>query len=138
MRTLLSAAAVALARQAGRLAKHPTKEAVMMNGYTNSAAGRWITWKVLRAWRLLDHHRTICIRAGASSICGVILLAIVMLPHLRAATDAAAPEPPPANDKPANVSGVVRSADGQPIDGALVSIYSAGVRVGTSPFCPTC
>ena len=39
---------------------------------------------------------------------------------------------------PANLSGVVKSSDGKPIKDALVSIYSAGVRVGYSPFCPTC
>ena len=38
----------------------------------------------------------------------------------------------------ANLLGVVQTANGQPLPGALVSIYSAGVRVGTSPYCPTC
>ncbi len=42
-----------------------------------------------------------------------------------------------AADKP-KISGIVSTLDGQPISGALVSIYSAGVRVGTSPYCPTC
>jgi hypothetical protein len=37
-----------------------------------------------------------------------------------------------------DLSGVVQTANRQPVSGALVSIYSAGVRVGTSPYCPTC
>ena len=40
--------------------------------------------------------------------------------------------------KTPDLSGVVRTANRQPVSGALVSIYSAGVRVGTSPYCPTC
>lgn len=39
---------------------------------------------------------------------------------------------------PVSLSGLVKSADGKPVEGALVTIYSAGVRVGSSPFCPTC
>jgi beta-lactamase regulating signal transducer with metallopeptidase domain/protocatechuate 3,4-dioxygenase beta subunit len=37
-----------------------------------------------------------------------------------------------------SVSGRVLNEQGQPIEGATVYVYSAGVRVGTSPFCPTC
>ena len=38
----------------------------------------------------------------------------------------------------ATISGTVRDAQGRPVIGATVQIQSAGVRVGTSPFCPTC
>lgn len=36
------------------------------------------------------------------------------------------------------VSGRVLDDAGQPIEGATVYVYSAGVREGTSPYCPTC
>ncbi|HEY2837753.1 MAG TPA: M56 family metallopeptidase [Pirellulales bacterium] len=36
------------------------------------------------------------------------------------------------------IAGVVQGEHGHPVAGATVQIYSAGVRVGTSPFCPTC
>ncbi len=38
----------------------------------------------------------------------------------------------------ATISGTVRNAQGRPVIGATVQIHSAGVRVGTSLFCPTC
>jgi hypothetical protein len=40
-------------------------------------------------------------------------------------------------DRP-NLRGRVVSPDGRPIYGATVSIYTAGVRTGTSPYCPSC
>ncbi len=38
----------------------------------------------------------------------------------------------------ATISGTVHNAQGRPVIGATVQIHSAGVRVGTSLFCPTC
>lgn len=38
----------------------------------------------------------------------------------------------------AKIQGAVHDEAGEPIKGAIVQVYSAGVRVGTSPYCPTC
>ncbi len=93
----------------------------------------------LRVERLLDSDRKIHTRASAVSMGFVLLLALVALPHVHAATEVDQDPLTALVDKsPANLSGVVKSADGKPIEGALVTIYSAGVRVGYSPFCPTC
>lgn len=37
-----------------------------------------------------------------------------------------------------NLAGRIESTDGKPLNGATAFIYSAGVRQGTSPYCPTC
>jgi carboxypeptidase family protein len=50
--------------------------------YTNSAADRWAGVR-----RLLDTERPLRTAPGAWSLCGLILLAVVSLPHLRAASD---------------------------------------------------
>ncbi len=93
----------------------------------------------LRVERLLDSDRKIHTRASAVSMGFVLLLAIVALPHVHAQPEVDKEQLTALVDKsPANLSGLVKSADGKPIEGALVTIYSAGVRVGYSPFCPTC
>lgn len=54
---------------------------------------------LLRVRRLLDSERPIRTRPGAWSLCGLVLLAVVSLPHLRAADDAAgADSPNPAEE----------------------------------------
>jgi len=42
-----------------------------------------------------------------------------------------------AADKP-NIRGTIVDPDGKPVAGSTVMIFSAGPRVGTSSFCPTC
>lgn len=37
-----------------------------------------------------------------------------------------------------DLTGLVKAKDGQPVAGAGVFIHTAGPRVGTSPFCPSC
>lgn len=55
----------------------------------------------LRVRRLLDTERSIRTRPGAWSLCGLVLLAVVSLPHLRAADDSAkAPSPNQAEEFP--------------------------------------
>jgi beta-lactamase regulating signal transducer with metallopeptidase domain len=94
---------------------------------------------LLRVERLLDSDRMIRIRASAISMCFVGFLAIVALPYVHAATKTDKDQLLDVVDNtPPNLSGVVKSADGKPIEGALVTIYSAGVRVGYSSYCPTC
>lgn len=89
--------------------------------------------------RLLDRNRMLRTRASAVSMCFVISLAIVVVRYVHAATEIDKDQLLAVVDKsPANLPGLVKSADGKPVEGALVTIYSAGVRVGSSPFCPTC
>jgi beta-lactamase regulating signal transducer with metallopeptidase domain len=50
----------------------------------------------LRVNRLLDSARPIRTRSGPWALCGLILLAMVTLPHLRAGSDGQQSDPPPA------------------------------------------
>jgi beta-lactamase regulating signal transducer with metallopeptidase domain/peroxiredoxin len=63
---------------------------------------------------------------------GVLRLGVQAAP---AGTSSAASEASPVRS---SVSGTVRDDDGRPIAGATIKVHSAAVRVGTSPYCPTC
>lgn len=60
----------------------------------------------------------------------VVTILLLCVAHVAAATATTSPARP-------DLTGVV-TGDRGPVNGALVYIYTAGVRVGTSPYCPSC
>jgi hypothetical protein len=86
-----------------------------------------------------------CVRIGFATflfaICTASTLSLFSTNYILAGDPSAASnegQADPSSPKSTTLNGTVQTSDNQPISGALVSIYSAGVRVGTSPFCPTC
>lgn len=59
-------------------------------------------------------------------------ITVAVLSLLCAAAPAAAAEQQP------DLTGKVSTADGKPLAGATAYVYTAGVKTGTSPFCPSC
>lgn len=66
--------------------------------------------------------------AGRSIVLALTLLVVIAVPH--SAVGAAGAR--------SDLTGHVTSADGRPLDGATVYVWTAGPKVGTSSFCPSC
>jgi hypothetical protein len=60
-----------------------------------------------------------------------LLVSVVSLPAWSPTATAAAPAR-------ADLTGRVTAIDGQPVEGASVYVWTAGPKVGTTPYCPSC
>lgn len=84
------------------------------------------------------HRRVYSARPARTAVFASIAAGVLLAGLCGAISIVRAAAPGAADAAGLSVSGRVLNEKDEPVPGATVYVHSAGVRVGTSPFCPTC